>query len=436
MVGISLGGGGGESYIQGAIIFGALTIFLMPLMIGIFAPTETIAPNELASEEIRDEVLQSYLNFTGSARKEQPWALTGIYTPYTGGKYNYTPDGWLYGELIPSYTPTQYRNDAERTHTVVKGMDGIQNNPPDCAIYTYRVGSYNNNNVWVPDNTTKTYDGHHNGDVYTYVTMDVGQKSDIFFTEQLKRTSGQYFYYEYTGYRYSFQALQDGYTVSYVDGKSVVTKVSATSSSLSLIWYDFASQSGISGQLIISGSDKGVAQITAEDIIKAFNSATNTARFELNFNGVPMAIYIRMDPSMTSQGVSIEECYNKGYWSVMVASYTTNAVDQTAASSPFSPDKMWNTAIDLLTFNLDDYSLSPTMSIVASLTFDLILLAMILAIGINHPAVLIIASVAALIIAAQDFIDQVIIFFQNIVDFFADAFGGVDWPEIDWWPPW
>lgn len=404
----------------------------MPLMIGIFAPTETIAPEELAAEDIRDEVLQSYLNFTGSARKEQPWALTGIYTPYLGGSYNYTPDGWLYGREITSYTPSQYSNDPNRAYTVVKGMDGIEKNPSDCAIYTYRIGSYDND-TWIPDNETKTYDGHNNGDVYTYVAMDVGQKSDIFFTEQLKKTSGQYFYYEYTGYRYRFQALQEGYTVSYVDGKSVVTKISATTSSLSLIWYDFASQSGISGQLIISGSDKGVAQITAEDIIKAFNSATNTARFELNFNGVPMAIYLRMDPSMTSQGVSIEECYNRGWWSVMVASYTTNAVEQTAASSPFSPDKMWNTAIDLLTFNLDEYSLSPVMSIIASLFFDLVLLAMILAIGINHPAVLIIASIAALIIAFQDFFDQVIIFFQNIASFFSD---GIDWPSPDWWPPW
>lgn len=404
-------------------MFGALVIFLMPLMIGIFAPTETLQPEELAAEDIRDEVLQSYLNFTGSARKEQPWALTGIYTPYLGGSYQYAPDGWLFEGIKTNYSPTQYA-DKPQEYTVVRGMDGVEGEPDTCVIYTYKV-----------DGSGTTMDGHKNGDVYTYVTMDSAFKSNIFFTEQLKRTQGQNFYYEYTGLRYCFQPLQEGYTVTYEDGKSVITKVSATTSSLSLIWYDFASQSGISGQLIISGSDKGVAYLTAEDIIRAFNSVTNTARFELNFNGVPMAIYIRMDPSMTSgpEGLSIEECYNRGYWSVMVASYTTNAVEQTAASSPFSPDKMWNTAIDLLTFNLDEYSLSPVMSIIASLFFDLILLAMILAIGINHPAVLIIASIAALIIAFQDFFDQVIIFFQNIASFFSE---GIDWPSPDWWPPW
>lgn len=404
----------------------------MPLMIGIFAP-EVSETEELASEDIRDEVFQSYLNFTGSARKEQPWALTGIYKPYTGGSYQYTPDGWLNGGMIKSYTPTQYV-DREQAYTVVRGMDGIQDNPESNVIYTYRLTKTVNNET-VIDRESTTYDGHKNGDVYTYVTMDASYKSDIFFTEQLKRTQGQYFYYEFTGLRYCFQPLQEGYTITYENGKSVATKLSATSSSLSLIWYDFASQSGVSGQLIISGSDKGVSQITAEELVRAFNSTTNTARFELNFNGVPMGVYVRIDPSMTSQGVSIEECYNKGYWSVMVASYSTSAVDQTAASSPFSPEKMWNTAIDLLTFNLDDYSLSPTMSIVASLTFDLILLAMILAIGINHPAVLIIASVAALIIAAQDFIDQVIIFFQNIVDFFLDIGSSISWPDIGGlWP--
>lgn len=416
------GGGGGEQFIQGAIIFGAIILIGMPMFIStlMMQPTE-IMDDPLTSEEIRDQVLQSYFNFTNSTRKEQPWCLTGIFEPYLGGAYNYTPDGWLYGRLVKSNTPTQYAGTPQG-FTVVRGLNGQIDTPSDNVVYTYMtVGG------------AQTYDGHSNGDVYTYVTMDIAHKSDIFFTDQLKRTSGEYFYYEYTGYRYSFQPLESGYTTVTENGETHVMKVNNTTSSLSLIWYDFASQSGISGQLIISGSDQGVAYLTAEDIVKAFNSVTSTARFEMNFNGIPMAIYIRLDPSMRAAGESIEDCYNKGYWSIMVASYTTESVAYTSQDYSFSPEKIWETTISLLTFNLNDYNLTPTMKTIASLVFCLSLMAMLLAIGINHPAVLIVAGIAAVIVTLQSFFTEVSIFIQNIITFFTE---GIKWPEIDWTWPW
>ena len=419
--GLSLGGGGGgEAYIQGAIIFGAIILVGMPLLITTLMvdPTD-VMDDPMTSEEIRDDVLQAYLNFTGSTRKEQPWCLTGIYEPYLGGSYNYSPDGWLYGRLVTRNSPYQYIG-MDQAFTVVRGLNGEEGVPSTNVVYTYSI-----------DGDRKTYDGHSNGDVYTYIVMDSKHKSDIFFTDQLKKTSGEYFYYEYTGYRYCFQPLESGYTVVTENGKTEIMKVNNTTSSLSLIWYDFASQSGISGQLIISGSDQGVAYLTAEDIIKAFNSVTSTARFEMNFNGVPMAIYIRMDPSLTSE-YSIEECYNKGYWSIMVASYTTESVAYTTQDYSFSPEKIWETTISLLTFNLNDYNLSPTMKTVASLTFCLVLMAMLLAIGINHPMVLVVAGIAAVIVALQDFFTDVEIFFQNIISFFTNF----EWPDIDWDWPW
>lgn len=406
-------GGSSEGFVQGAIIFGAIVLFFMPVMISMFMPTEET--EQYVSENVMDSVFESYYNFTGqNNKKEQPWALTGIYEPYLGGNYHYTDDGWLYGNLITRYTPTQYVG-TDGQYTVVKGMNGTEDDK--ISVYTYTSD--------IPKI------GHAKGDVYTYVVMDIEQQSEIFFTDQLKKTAGQGFYYEYTGYRYAFQPLEDGYTV-YTDanGDRQVTKMSATTSSLSLIWYNFLSQSGISGQLIISGQDFGVAYLTAADIVRAFNSANNTARFEMSFDGVPMAIYIRIDPMM-SQNYSVEECYNRGYWSIMVASISTGATTYYTADYAISPDKLWDTTVDLLTFNLDDYNINGTMKVVASLVFVMVLLSMLVAIGINHPTVLVIAGIAGLIVAGQEFFASVIDFFANVGDYLS-SIGDIDISAPDW----
>lgn len=406
-------GGSSEGFVQGAIIFGAVVLFFMPVMISMFMPTEDT--EQYVSENVMDSVFESYYNFTGqNNKKEQPWALTGIYEPYLGGNYHYTDDGWLYGNLVTRYTPTQYVG-TDGQYTVVKGMNGTEDDK--ISVYTYTSD--------IPKI------GHAKGDVYTYVVMDIEQQSEIFFTDQLKKTAGQGFYYEYTGYRYAFQPLEDGYTV-YTDanGDRQVTKMSATTSSLSLIWYNFLSQSGISGQLIISGQDFGVAYLTAADIVRAFNSANNTARFEMSFDGVPMAIYIRIDPMM-SQNYSVEECYNRGYWSIMVASISTGATTYYTADYAISPDKLWDTTVDLLTFNLDDYNINGTMKVIASLVFVMVLLSMLIAIGINHPTVLVIAGIAGLIVAGQEFFASVIDFFANVGEYLS-SIGNIDISAPDW----
>lgn len=400
------GGGGGEAFIQGSLIFGIVVLFLMPTMISIFmGPTETDGLTSYASEETLNDILSSYNNFTNNTTtKETPWALTGIYTPYLGGEYHYTTDGWLYGRMITNYSPSQYIGKAGE-YTVVQGMNGNENgaytNPSEEGVHNYTGIVY----TYDVEEGDTTYDGHKKGDIYTYVTMDVNQQSDIFFTDQLKKSNGDAFYYEYSGYRYCWQPLQDGYTqYTKDDGTVGATKMNATTSSLSLIWYNFVGQSGISGQLIISGSDKGVAYLTAQDIIKAFNSTTNTARFEMQFNGIPMIIHIRVDPSMTHAGKSIEECYNEGYWSIMVASLSTNPVDYYSASYAISPEKIWDTTIALLTFDTNDYNMSPLMGTLASLVFGGVLLTMIVSIAITHPEVLLIAAIAGLIAVVVNFI--------------------------------
>ena len=422
-------GGSSEGFVQGAIIFGAVVLFFMPVLMSMFMPTDEDSP-QYVSEDVMDEVFSAYDRFTGqNNKKEQPWALTGIYKPYLGGTYHYTDDGWLYGDLVTRYTPSQYIGTTGQ-YTVVKGMNGVENDK--ISVYTY--------------DTDSTQDGHSKGDVYTYVVMDKAYQSDIFFTDQLKKETDKGFYYEYSGYRYAFQPLEDGYT-TYTDenGDRQITKMSATTSSLSLIWYNFLSQSGISGQLIITGQDFGVAYLTAADIVRAFNSTNNTARFEMNFDGVPMAIYIRIDPSMT-QNHSVEYCYNEGYWSIMVASLSTGTATYYTADYALSPEKIWDTTVNLLTFNLDDYNITGSMKVIASLVFVMVLLSMLIAIGINHPTVLIIAGIAGILVAGQEFFGEIESFFDGIIQFFVGLGENLgfpdfeidmpDWTDVSGWWPW
>ena len=384
-------------------------IFLMPVMISMFFPKEGEEfYTSSSAQKIMDELNHDYENFANAnSTTEQPWVLTGIYEPYTGGDYKYTADNWLYSNLVSRYTPSQYtKSDTiTSTYTVKRTTDGS-------SVYRYVTEA-------IPDTDPPIYrvtqDGFTNGDLYTYITMDVEKQSEIFFTENLKHTRGSNFYYEYTGYRYAFQPLSDYYTM----GEDGPIKQSAVSTSLSLIWYNFVGNSGISGQLVLTGSDSGVDYITAQEIITAFNSVNNTAKFEMNFNGCDMNVYIRINPYYTSQGYSIEQCYNYGWWSLMVTAITTNASAYTSPTNPINPEEIWETLIDLFTFDMSEYPMSPLMQIFASLTVSICLYSTLLAIAAYNPKLLIIVAVIALI--------------QTIVSFL----GALDIEDMfDWWPPW
>ena len=100
----------------------------------------------------------------------------------------------------------------------------------------------------------------------------------------------------------------------------------------------------------------------------------------------------------------------------MVASVSTSATSYYSADYALSPDKIWDTTINLLTFNLDDYNINGTMRVIASLVFVMVLLSMIIAIGLNHPTVLVIAGIAGIIVAGQEFFASVIDFFDGVIE--------------------
>lgn len=344
-------------------------MFVMPLMINVFVP-------QMSEGIDNDDLMEDYYEFTGASRgktEESVWVLTGVYTPYEGNNYGYTEDGWIYGSRVSYLRPTQYE-DTNREFDVVRDeKNGVYRYASDSADYSPDVSQTTIDGSTV---TTNAATGHAKGDMYTSVVFDTEYKSDIFFSTSLKYNQNgerydnnssngkEPFYYEFTGYRYAFQPLADQYTVD-ADGNKM--EVTATTSSLSLIWFAYYRSDGLSGQLVISGNDSGVSYLTSDQIIRAFDSTTSTARFDMTFNGgVQMGIYIKIDPYELANGRSVEDCYNLGYWSVMVTSLSTSVDAYTGTDFTLNIFNIFDTIIKLMTFDYSALNMSPLMGLICS----------------------------------------------------------------------
>lgn len=366
-----MAGNDNPTFAYGLLITALALTLLLPLAINLLVPQQEI---EDEYTELINDLNGDYADFTGSAPvKEDVWALKGIYTPYTaGGPRGYTSDGWLYGTEVHDYTPTQYSGGPTGysvTNRIIEYEDQDTDDNPDTPpvpvavnardldIYQYSsVGEYNA--------------GVKVGDIYSAVSLDVNQKSNIFFSPAGKHTEGGRFFYEYSGLRYAFSPIS-----SYlgVDDNGDRIELNRNSATCSIIWYQYYNVAeGIAGQLVVNTSgagdgDRGTAYITADTIIQSFNSANNTARHILQFNGVKLNLYIRMDSYYLSSGWSIKDCFDAGYWAIMITSESADTTAYTTTDYALNPQNIFSTMVDLLTFNLDDYGFSPFLAMICSL---------------------------------------------------------------------
>ena len=356
------------------IVFALLLMFLVPLFFSLFIPQVDNGEDMKYAEQIQQLEDEYYLS-TGRTvtATTETWALTGIYEPFYGSSYGITDDGWIFGARATKYSPAQY--------TIDQSVSGIKNR----YEVEYRDGLYYYTKV------DSTIDKSHNiGDLYTAVAMDNAHVSDVFFTPGGKTTTDKGFYYDYTGYRYAFQPLRPYHT--YVGG--IVTEVEPNSTSLSLIWYQYSSMNGIAGQLTISGSDSGLSYLSSTDILREFNQSTYSSTFDLTFNNVAMHLTIRLDPIRIAEGKSVEECYNQGWWSVIVSSDAIVTSSLNDASYDFNPNNVFDTLIKLLTFRIaEDYDIEGWQGTIASLLVTMPLYACLMALALIYPQSLILVAI-------------------------------------------
>lgn len=394
-----LGGGGSSEFSFKLLVVALLVAMLLPMGVATFAPAHYNGTGP-------DEVLDGYSNFTGQSKdtKVSVWPLVGIYEPFAGGSYDevaqqtltygYTDDGWLYGRSIQTYTPSQYAGTVQ-DYQVYKDDNGVFRYRFDSVDYNAEAGT-GHRGGFDNDLTPRDYPG----DLYTDVSFDVSQKSSIFFTESGRHDDGGFFWYDYDGYRLAFSPISD-YTAMDQDGNEKTVLASKTS--LSLVWYQYYTQSGITGQLVLSGSNGGIAYLNAANILSSFNSNTNTAKFAMVFNGVEMTIWIKIDPMMTSNGYSIADCWSMGYWSVMVTSLSVEANAYLGTDSSMNPMRILETVFDILTFNLDDYDVSPWMAALVSVIYVLPLYAGLIALCLENAYLWIMVGILAAIQAIGSF---------------------------------
>ena len=354
------------------LVLSSLITYCYPATISDGTPTEYSALEE------------QYRNFTNSnPTSESVWCLTGIYScvgsDANGGAYSgygYTEDGWIYGVRIENYNPSQYASDSDYTYSYSASYNG--------AVYKYNQDE-------------SKYNKHSNGDLYGSVPFDVSHKSDIFFSSNNVVQSSEGFYYDFSGWRYVWQPLQSHQTYD-ADGNLI--NVVPNQTSLSLIWYDFYGNSGLSGNLIISGNAPGdVAYLSSAMIVSAFDSNTSTSKFIMTFNGVDMNIYIRLDASKLSAGLTVEDCYNLGYWSVMVSSMSVDTDSVISSDYEFNPFTVFQTMIDLLTFKMEDYGISGIAGSVCGVVIVMPLFIGLICIGMKNYPVLIFAGIYSVITA-------------------------------------
>lgn len=377
---ISLGGGGESSFGYRLILTASILLVALSSLITFCYPIAVADADPTDYEQLELE----YRNFTGSTpTSESIWCLTGIFSsvgadadgnPYDG--YGYTDDGWIYGVRIVNPNPSQYASDPDRVNSYSATYDG--------TVYKYN------------QDETK-YNKHSNGDLYTSIVMDSNHKSDIFFSSNNVVQSSEGFYYEFSGWRYVWQPLREYHTQN-ADGD--VINVVPNQTSLSLIWYDFYGNSGLSGNLIISGNAPGdVAYLSSAMIVSAFDSNTSTSKFIMTFNGVDMNIYIRLDASKLSAGLTVEDCYNYGFWSVMVSSMSVDTDSVISSDYEFNPYSIFQTMIDLLTFHMEDYGISGISATVCGMIVVIPLFVGIIVLGLNNYIVLIMAGIYSVISA-------------------------------------
>lgn len=383
-----------KDFMYGMLVFALITSIVFPVMINMYFPINDAEGETL--QDLENQLNTQYYDMTGSQPTSRSvWVLSGIYTPFQSNHYGYTEDGWLYGDRIVNYTPKQYEANNLINYTVKYDATN------KVYLYSSLPGETPNAQGGYDIN-----DGIKNsrirqdvkiGDLYTQVAMDSTQTSDVFFTTDNKTITDTGFYYDYNGYRYTFQPLTD-YVTSNDNTENRTVNVTSATTSLSLIWYKMPTASGLAGQLVLSGSDSGVGYLTTSQIVNAFNNTTSTSDFTMKFNGVDVRITISIDPYYLAQsGMTVASCFDAGYWSIMVSTESVKSNAWFSESYDFNPSSIFNTMIDLFMFNLSDYGLSGWTATLASLVYMLPMYAALITIGMSCYPVLIFAGILAAI---------------------------------------
>lgn len=284
----------------------------------------------------REELSQ----FTGQSMLNQtPWVLTGIYTPWVstdGTDGHIDEDGWLYGTAITTSEGYSYigksadiKLDAEQKSNVPITVNDSTVSYKYVDGHKWWAGQHSEEGNLSP--IGKFLVKYFNADPYTYESRNAT-------------------IWNYTGYRYTFDPTlpfstknPDSGTVSTRDGK------------LSLVWYSYNGQEGLSGGLQIYGGRVLLSSYSAADIITAYNSSSGYATsYDFDFEGTVLTLSIRFDQDVIDSGTALMQAWVNGNWSLAISSVSAGNFFDLDDSLSFSSTagSMIKTFISIYTFDM------------------------------------------------------------------------------------
>ena len=285
--------------------------------------------------------IQAYKNelisFSGDTMvNNSPWVLQHVYTPWNPSlpvNDEHYDDGWLYGEDITDYVGIGSAADIK--------MDPQQkSNVP--LSYTSERASFQQRS-----GTEWWYD------IPIINVLGIGLGFDPYTYETVVANN-----WNYTGYRYVMDP-----TLPFAVNPDTP---SAHDGSLSLVWYSFNGQEGLSGGLDIYGGKSGssgdmirLASYSAADIIADYNDGSSYATvYDFDFEGTHLNLSIRFDPTVIENGTPLMQAWTEGSWSFAISSISAgNFLDiDNSTSYADTMGSMLDTFIKIYTFNLPNFN--------------------------------------------------------------------------------
>lgn len=346
-----MGYGGDYQVLTRIAVFGITMSVVCTAMIAVIFAADANGDYDFDTiQEYREELSQ----FTGESMLNQtPWVLSAVYTPWffeDGLEGHITDDNWLYGEAITSSEPDPDDPDA-LYYPYIGKSSRIKLDPEQKSSVLLSVGDdtydyiYENGLQWwaqqygVPEFIALGPVGWlaHQGiidladalgvDTHTYDTKSVGT-------------------WNYTGYRYVFDP-----TLPFADAQTKSVKDGA----LSIVWYTFNGQEGLSGALDVYGGDVLLGSYSATDIISAYNTNSGYAvHYDFDFQGTKLELYIQFEEDAIQSGVPLIQAWTDGQWSMAISSETVGNFLDIDGSTSYSVTggSMVRTFIQIYTLSL------------------------------------------------------------------------------------
>lgn len=288
--------------------------------------------------------------FTGASMTNQsPWQLTGVYLPYVQGNEYQIIDEWLTGSSVSYSQIGEYSGiklDPSQKSSVPLAVQEDRK-----TINTGEFQWYWKAYVDIPgffdlDGTNSLYD------FANWVSTSLGWgEIDPYVYE-----TAEFPTWEYSGYRYEFQPVLK------INTSGGENALATDDGKLSIVWYDTYGTEGISGGLMLySNQTRGlIANITAAEIVADYSrSSAYASQYVLDFDGVPINMYIKFDPEVVTGSQDLMDAWSAGDWSLAFSvTSASNLIDiENSTANAVSAGTMIDTYVKIMTFDVPNLNI-------------------------------------------------------------------------------